>query len=513
LRPSDFVSGLMAVEDITAAVQAGDCAALTKLMANTAEFIEVLRHMRPHPIIYAATPQIAKLLIPFARRRHLLETINDALMFETQRAEVATTIIEHGRSRLGTAVTDGHVWLNQWRGGTSALHVVATFNCIGALPYLLTLRPNLEAQGHHASPALGLAVQQRNVEVVKALLAAGANPDSGIPRLVDCDPVRTTIIARLLVDAGARTTQNVGLLLSMLPRDDWQRIIAQASPVSTWPHKQVTLAFEAVDIRHAKELMAAGADPRAATIGAVRNTNAAVLRVVAGSLCNLNPGGFEALMLRPKDLLDALADGLAVNARDDTGRTLLTLAARQLAYTRFDFRTRLRHSIVILLEAGADRTGRVGTSSPLRAFLSIAGGNQANELRWLLLRGLRDRLVLHYYLRPGACAHPELLGVLLQFGLAPNVQDAFGRTPLHLLVANKEAEDARKNLQLLLYAGADTTIKDKQGETPLDAALRFKHDAVIEGLQMDRRRQGAWAMRESLVSHRVTRTPPRRMRL
>ena len=487
------------MDTITAAAEAGDCATLKKMIADTRDFGELVRTATSHPILAAATADAAVLLLPFARQRDLLNTIRDALLFNPKRPEVVRTIIEQARSRLGTAFRDGHVWLNQWRGGTSALHLAAMSDCVEALPHLLRLRPNLEAKGHFDTTALGMAVRVCNVQAVKTLLAAGANPDQGIACIY---AGMSPTIARLLLDAGARTSANAGTLLTILPPAEWQRVIAQAAPAGTWPHEQVRIAFEVVDAHLAQVLLETGADPAAATVGALNNPHGEVLRLVVISLDALSPRGFRDLVLRPDILKEALASGLNVNARDETGHTLLTLAATRLAYAGPSVRKRVRHSIGILLDAGADRSGRLGRGSPLRGFLEIASRSHANSLRWLLLHGLRDPLALNHYMRPGMSPSAKLLRVLLQFGLSTTARDLNGRTPLHLLAANKHLDDyeTREQLELLLRAGADATIKDMQNETPLDIALRLERSTLIEGLQADRRRREVSAMRESLMA-------------
>lgn len=497
----------MTIDAITAAAQAGDCATLEKMIADTRDFGEIVRAARAHPILAATTSDTAALLLPFARQRDLLTAIHNAMLWKPKRPEVVKTILEKTRWRLGTAFHDGHVWLNQWRGGASALHLAARYDCAEVLPYLLNLRPNLEAKGQFDTTALGLAVRGCNEQAVKTLLAAGANPDEGVACLCACSQSET--IARLLVDAGARTTANAGTLLTLLPQAEWPRVIAQAAPASAWPHEQVRIAFEVVDAHLAEALLATGADPAAATVGALNNPHGEVLRLVVTSLDALSPRGFHELVLRPDILREALASGLNVNARDETGHTLLTLAATRLAYAGPSVRQRARHSIVILLDAGADRSGRMGRSSPLRGFLEMASHAHANSLRWLLLRGLRDPLALIHYMRPGMSPSAKLLRVILRFGLSPTARDPNGRTPLHLLVANKNLFDceAREQLELLLCAGADATIKDIQDETPLDIASRLKRSTLIEGLQADRRRREVSAMRESLVA---THGPSRR---
>lgn len=73
--------------------------------------------------------------------------------------------------------------------------------------------------------------------------------------------------------------------------------------------------------------------------------------------------------------------------------------------------------------------------------------------------------------------HLEAMGALLGIGALPNCLDKRGKTPLHYLVTT---EDLWKNgrdkwisaAKLLIMRGADCTIRDKQGDTPLDLVVR-----------------------------------------
>ncbi|MCA9424298.1 MAG: ankyrin repeat domain-containing protein, partial [Candidatus Omnitrophica bacterium] len=61
----------------------------------------------------------------------------------------------------------------------------------------------------------------------------------------------------------------------------------------------------------------------------------------------------------------------------------------------------------------------------------------------------------------------EILGIVLDHGADPDVQDSFGLTPLHLAVTEGHEGVCRA----LLERGADTNTKDLNGRTPLGVAL------------------------------------------
>ena len=75
---------------------------------------------------------------------------------------------------------------------------------------------------------------------------------------------------------------------------------------------------------------------------------------------------------------------------------------------------------------------------------------------------------------------PDLLDQLLHRGLDPDARDGVGMTRLHYAVANGEPE----HVAILLEHGADQTIRDLSGRTPLDWAHRYDRGEIVEMLEM-----------------------------
>lgn len=77
-----------------------------------------------------------------------------------------------------------------------------------------------------------------------------------------------------------------------------------------------------------------------------------------------------------------------------------------------------------------------------------------------------------YAWRPAAMvASTEVTPILLQHGANPNWQDAVGNTPMHSAVRSRIVLDPAAFIEILLDAGADATIRNRDGRTPLDEAL------------------------------------------
>lgn len=68
----------------------------------------------------------------------------------------------------------------------------------------------------------------------------------------------------------------------------------------------------------------------------------------------------------------------------------------------------------------------------------------------------------------------EMLKALLEHGANPNVKRA-GQSALHELILDQPENPYRLDMmELLLNAGADVNVRDRQGKTPLDIAMEIK---------------------------------------
>ena len=72
------------------------------------------------------------------------------------------------------------------------------------------------------------------------------------------------------------------------------------------------------------------------------------------------------------------------------------------------------------------------------------------------------------------------VATLLELGANPNPQDEEGNTPMHRLA---QRGTGREFARLLLKHGADLSIKNVKGETPLDLAAKAKQPAMLEFLR------------------------------
>src|SRR5581483_9172828 len=88
--------------------------------------------------------------------------------------------------------------------------------------------------------------------------------------------------------------------------------------------------------------------------------------------------------------------------------------------------------------------------------------------------------------------------LLLDAGFDPNVPDRDGETPLHLAVRANSVEV----LDVLLKAGAGTDVRNFDGETPMDLAIAHRDDAARQGLIKCLLRFGARPAHEAAILDR-----------
>lgn len=237
--------------------------------------------------------------------------------------------------------------------------------------------------------------------------------------------------------------------------------------------------------------------------------------------------GTTLLMLAGEQLLDKplfalLLAGANVNATDAEGRTALTRTLQQPKSTEYELRERMESCVNKLLVAGARTDAALHTELLLRHDLSEALGmmlsmkrlgmndtdaagrtllmraleQSARETALMLLSrkqvdcSLRDaegRMALHYAM---AAQSDGVWGYFFSFShterlMGPdaewvNAQDAAGRTPLLVLVeklaqAGKEHDDdTEKAVRQLIRSGADATLADAAGRSPLSVAKEAK---------------------------------------
>ena len=114
---------------------------------------------------------------------------------------------------------------------------------------------------------------------------------------------------------------------------------------------------------------------------------------------------------------------------------------------------------------------------------SISMGGSDEWIRWAVGQGAspdgprNDGWPLNHQ-----AGHGRMKGVatLLELGADPNPQDEQGNTPMHRLA---QRGTGREFARLLLKHGADLSIRNVKGETPMDLAAKAKQPALLDFLR------------------------------
>lgn len=216
---------------------------------------------------------------------------------------------------------------------------------------------------------------------------------------------------------------------------------------------------------------------------------------------NINKGsrtrGTSALMLAAlgdeREAVDVLLThpNININMQDKVGSTALVMAAED-GYRRV---------VESLLDHGADtevlQEGSLGT-----ALNRAIDDNQIPVVELLLERGANvhhkdvfQRGMLH---SAAINARSEIIEMLLDFDptLDVNVQDVNGKTTLH----DAARSGSEATTKILLERGADPTIKDNFGRTPIYVARETNQTAILEILRAARRAQKEKALTSTELS-------------
>ncbi|KAL4813534.1 ankyrin repeat-containing domain protein [Aspergillus spinulosporus] len=212
-----------------------------------------------------------------------------------------------------------------------------------------------------------------------------------------------------------------------------------------------------------------------------------------------NPEGATALILaarhgatRAARLLLAHPD-IKINYADSSGSTALTIAAENGYYDLVE----------ALLDAGADTEVQQEGSNGTAIMRAIDWGH-TSIVQLLVDRGANvhhkdvfDRGLLH---SAAVNRRADILRILLKHDptLDVNMQDVHGMTTLHDIARTGDLE----TVDVLLEAGADPTIKDIHGRTPILIAHESHHPAILEMLRAARQR-----MKEEGQNRKLQRTP------
>lgn len=275
---------------------------------------------------------------------------------------------------------------------------------------------------------------------------------------------------------------------------------------------------------------------------AVENHNSEMVHALLAAGANINStngSGRTALMHLGKEatadfVRELIAAGAEVNARDEDGETVMMIIARSSTFEVFkelvaagahiDAKDNSRDTVLMraaendddrvvkfLIEVGAsvDARNEDGESA-----LQIALSNGRGEVLKVLIEagaviGLDPRELNAAMLLAARNEDPEVVKLVLKAGGNPNAADAEKTTVLMMVAEHGTPESLKavidagaelnavndrgwtaimhaddiENVLTLLNAGADVTIKNNEGETALEMAIRYDQADVVRLLK------------------------------
>jgi ankyrin repeat protein len=173
------------------------------------------------------------------------------------------------------------------------------------------------------------------------------------------------------------------------------------------------------------------------------------------------------------DEIRRLAAGADLNARDRNGRTPLHVAAFRGSGP----------AIEALLKAGADPALRVNQRYDAVTIVSVR--DDVPSLKVLLANGASAKLITSIYdgtalIAAAHLGHEGIVGELIKGGAPLDHVNNLGWTALmESVVLGDGGKRHTETLRLLLEAGADRRIADRQGRTPLDHAKTRGYAAMV----------------------------------
>lgn len=312
----------------------------------------------------------------------------------------------------------------------------------------------------NTSESVSLAVSKENLDMVKLLVANDANPTEGIKEAVN---VGNESITDYLVGQGAETL-NPELIQNAVKNENLAIAKILVEKGKSDVNNAIVDASETGNTEITKYLLDKGAKTEDALLSAMETINESVILLLLDK--NKAP-------LNPTFLLSAARKGnLKVMQRLlQEGMNPTPAIENAIRYKKYDI-------LKLLLDQGG-----VPTQNQLKTALEY---NFTSGIGLLIEQPPinlntpfnNGKYPLHLIASEIQEDFKKILSMFIRKGVNLNAQDTEGSTVLHLL-----AQQNKNSLTLiteLLSAGADPTIKDYKGKTPIDKCVDREVKSVLK---------------------------------